>query len=115
MVRRGEEQQVTRNEQMRGGDGTVVLTRILDADELYGKGRLFSVITLEPGTSIGPHTHEGEMECFYLMRGECVLDDNGTEVVLHPGDTALTRHGERHSIANRGAETAELVALILYR
>ena len=116
MVRRSSEQKVTLNEHMRGGSKTVRLETILNGEEeLYGKGRLFSKITLEPGASIGPHVHEGEMECFYIIKGTCDFDDNGTETVLHPGDTALTTSGQQHSIANNTEETAELVALILYK
>ncbi|MFO7637204.1 MAG: cupin domain-containing protein [Clostridia bacterium] len=117
MIRKKIEMEVQRNVNMRGGQGTVVLEHLLDKekDEFYGKGRLFSRITLEPGCSVGYHVHENEMECYYILKGSPEYDDNGEKVILHPGDAALTRSGEGHGILNNTDETVELIALILYQ
>ena len=113
MIRRYSDMPVEHREKMRKGNGTVQLTQILTQEELMGKGRLFSQITLEPGCSIGAHEHKGEAEIFFLLEGEAVADDNGTQVVLHPGDMLYTKDGY-HSIANQGTGTVRLVALILF-
>jgi quercetin dioxygenase-like cupin family protein len=115
MIRRGEDQKITQNTNMRGGDGTVTITAMLNPDELYGKGRLFSRITLEPGCSIGYHVHENEMEAFYVLTGVGDYNDNGQETRIAPGDSTLTLSGEGHSVANNGDDTLELVALIVYK
>ena len=117
MIRKAGELKVTQNVNMRGGDGTVSLEALLDpsGDEFYGKGRLFSRITLNKGCSIGYHVHEGEMESFFILTGEAVYSDNGTESVLSPGDVTLTQSGQGHGIRNEQDEPLSFVALILYQ
>ena len=115
MVRRKSECKVDYREHMRDGDGTVKLTDLISGpEELCGKGRLFSVITLEPGCSIGYHVHEGDSELFYILKGTGVYNDGGTEVTVHPGDVAICPPGTGHSMANRTDEVLEFAAVIVY-
>jgi mannose-6-phosphate isomerase-like protein (cupin superfamily) len=99
---------------MKGGDGTVLVTEFVSAAELNQKGRLFSNIHLDPGASIGYHVHEGESELFYVVRGEAVYNDNGTEYPISASDTAIVTPGNGHCVANRGTEPVDLIALIVY-
>ena len=85
-----------------------------DAEELCGKGRMFSHMILAPGNSIGEHRHEGDNEIFYFLRGSGTYSDNGNPVRVFPGDTAVCRDGESHSLVNDGDEPLEFIALILY-
>ena len=115
MIRPANECKVEYRERMRGGDGTVKLTElIVTPAELAEKGRLFSKITLEPGCGIGYHEHSGERELFYILSGTAEYSDNGTPRTAHAGDVIICPGGTGHSIANRGAETVELIALIVY-
>lgn len=117
MVRKKSEAWVKVNTNMRGGDGTVTITNLLnpDSDEYYGKGRLFAEITLPAGASIGAHEHQGEMECFYVLSGTGVFNDNGTDVQVEEGDVCYTASGSFHSIRNAGETELRLMALILYK
>ena len=116
MVRRANECSVKVNENMRGGDGSVKLKNLISGpEELLDKGRLFSVITLEPGCSIGYHVHEKESELFYILRGSAAYNDNGEEVQVSAGDVTIVEPGKGHGIANRSDEVCELVAIILYQ
>ena len=100
---------------IRGGIGETVMTKLLSgAEEMNGKGRMFNLMTLRPGCTIGEHTHEGDSEVFYFLKGEGVYNDNGTKVTVKPGDVALCNSGELHSLANNGTENLVFVALILY-
>jgi mannose-6-phosphate isomerase-like protein (cupin superfamily) len=114
MIYKNESHTTVVNENMRGGDGSVVIKHLLDKERLYGKGRLFAQLTVKKGCSIGLHKHEGEMEAFYILSGRALFNDNGTETVLYPGDVAYTADGESHSIANNGEEDCEIIALIVY-
>lgn len=115
MVRRNNEMKTYDRPEMKGGAGKAVLTDLLSADEMLGKGRLYSVIALEPGCSIGEHRHEGEAEIFYILEGEAAAHDNGAEVRLSPGDLLYTGDGDSHDIRNCGSSTLRLLALILYQ
>ena len=115
MIRRKDECKIEYREHMRDGDGTVKLTNfIASPEELNGKGRLFSKITLEPGCSIGYHVHETDAELFYILAGTGVYSDNGTETEVRAGDVTICETGRGHSIANRGEDVLELVAVIVY-
>ena len=111
----------TKNEQtvdfacIRGGKGEAEMHKILNSvDELYGKGRLFNHMFLAPGNSIGEHTHTGDNEIYYILRGSGSYNDNGKPVRLHPGDTAICNDGECHGLVNDGDEPLEFIALVLY-
>ena len=115
MIRRKDEMKTYDRPAMKGGAGKAVLTDLLDASEMMDKGRLYSIITLDPGCSIGTHTHEGEAEIFYILEGEATAHDNGKEVVLKPGDLLCTGDGDSHDVKNAGDTTMRLLALILYK
>ena len=114
MVIKSKDCTVENRENMRGGDGTVKITHFVGKDELYGKGRLFSRITLEPGCSIGEHIHEGDSEIFVVERGCPVYNDGGTLVQAHPCDVLVCPAETAHSIANKTDETVDIIALIVY-
>ena len=115
MVKRKGNYTVQQNENMRGGEGLVVIEHLLTKEELYDKGRLYAKIILEPGCSIGNHVHEGEMESFYIVSGEAEISDNGELVTVYSGDSILTPSGEGHSVKNNGSTTLEMIALILFK
>ena len=100
---------------IRNGNGEAEMHKILNnAEELYGKGRMFNHMILAPGRSIGEHRHEGDNEIFYVLKGSGTYSDNGNLVRVFPGDTAICSSGETHSLVNDGDEPLELIALILY-
>lgn len=115
MIRKADECKVEYREHMRDGDGTVMLTSFIEGPaELNDKGRLFSKITLEPGCSIGYHVHENDAELFYFIKGTGEYSDNGEIRTVTAGDVAICPTGTGHGIANKGDETLELVAVIVY-
>ena len=99
---------------MRGGDGTVVISNFVSEEEMYNKGRLFGKVVLKPGCSIGYHVHENESELFYIIKGSGVFDDNGTQTNVYAGDVTITSSGQGHSVKNEGNEDLEFIALIVY-
>ena len=115
MIRRKEECKTEYREKMRGGNGTAMVTSLISGpEELNGKGRLFSRITLNPGSSIGYHIHEKDAELFYFLNGTGVYSDNGTDVEVRTGDVAICETGHGHSITNTGEDVLEFVAVIVY-
>ena len=115
MIIKHGDQKTTVNENMRGGNGKVVLKQLISQPEMYEKGRLFSRILLQPGCSIGFHVHENEMEAYYVVKGKALYDDNGTKVELEAGDGTYTPCGGGHAVENNGSEDLELIALILFK
>jgi len=115
MLKRPSEMTVEIREKMRGGNGNVKFQNIFNPDEIKGKCRLFSQITLEPGCSIGSHVHDQEEEIYYILSGTGTVNDNGVVKNVGPGDAIKTGDGESHSISNNGdVPLVFLAAIILF-
>ena len=97
-----------------GGKGDIKITKVLETEQLHGKGRLYARNVIEPGCSLGWHQHNGDIEAYYILSGEGIVDDNGEKVTVHAGDVIYTADGESHSIESTGAVPLEFMALILY-
>ena len=113
MIKRFMELKETINENMRGGDGSIIITHLADKDEMYDKSRLFARITIKPGCSIGYHVHENETEFYHIVSGTALYDDNGKQVELRSGDVTVTPAGHGHSIVNNGDADLIVIALIM--
>ena len=114
MIKRSKDLAVTLEQNLKGGEGTVKIINILAKEELHGLGRLFAVSIIPPGASIGRHTHEGDFETYYILKGRARVNDNGTVAELGPGDMTQCRDGDFHSIENIGDMDLEYLAVILY-
>lgn len=97
-----------------GGKGEISMKSLLSPEEFRGKGRLLSHSVIFPGSSIGVHTHKGDFETYYILKGEGVVNDNGEMTPIGPGDVVYTGSGESHSIENTGQQNLELIAMILF-
>lgn len=99
-------------EDVRGGNGTVYAHKLLD---LFPGSAIKSVglVRLEPGASIGAHSHYGEEDFYFCISGVGTVVDNGEEHPFTPGTLQITRDGETQSISNTGeTELVFLGALI---
>lgn len=95
-------------EGVRGGTGMVTAHKLID---LFPGSAIKSVgvVRLEPGASVGEHSHDGDEDFYYCISGSGVVVDNGIEHPFTPGMLQITRDGESQAIRNTG-ET-ELVFL----
>jgi len=100
--------------EMMGGKGDIYISQFLKEEDACGMGRMFAEFTIKPGNSIGYHTHHGEFENFYILDGTAKLTQNGEESILNPGDAALCKDGDSHSIENCGDKDLRLIAVILF-
>ena len=115
MVRRSTERTVD-VKKMFDGAGQARLVRIRETpEELYNKGRVFSHLFLEPGCEVGYHVHHGDGEIYYILKGQGEYNDNGQIVTVGPGDVTFVDAEEGHGLVNKGPETLEAIALILYK
>lgn len=113
MIKREQDRFTEYKEQMRGGKGTVELSHLFSKGEFKGKARLCAQITLNPGCSIGEHTHDNEDEIYFFISGHGQVNDNGEIVQVGPGDSVLTGDGGFHSVENTGDQPLVLLAVIL--
>jgi len=93
--------------QFKGGEGAFFVKMFTD-----GAGKIMRG-TLEPGSSIGYHKHEGNCEIIYILSGtgKC-LYENGEET-LAAGDCHYCPDGKSHSLINGGEENLEFFAVVI--
>ena len=114
MLHRREEQLRKELPAFKGGEGVIHAAVLGAPEEMMGRGRVFNRMVLDQGCSIGPHTHEGDVEFFYILSGRGVAHDDGREVLLEPGDVLYTGEGHTHDLRNDAPEPLEILALVLY-
>ncbi len=89
-----------------GGEGTFH-TR-MRVDEL---GKIMRG-SLEPGSSIGLHTHETSSEIIYILAGEGKVLYDGEYIPLTAGDCHYCPKGHSHSLMNDGDGNLEFFAVV---
>jgi mannose-6-phosphate isomerase-like protein (cupin superfamily) len=99
-------------EKMRGGEGSTAILHLLDCANEKNI-RMLAEITLEPGCSIGNHSHESETEYYIILSGSGVVNDNGSEAPVRAGDAIVTGNGASHSISNTGGVPLVFHAIIV--
>lgn len=92
--------------QFKGGEKTTY-SRVMDD----GLNRIFQT-RLEPGASIGLHTHTGNSEITYILAGTGKAVCDGQEERLAPGDCHYCPQGHAHTIINDGTEDLIFFAVV---
>ena len=113
MITRLKDIQPTSTEHARGGNGTMLGYELADASQLKGKAKMFKLLELEPGSSIGPHSHIDDFEIYFILDGEGVVDEGNGPVPVSCGDTIYTADGQAHSIACAGSQTLRFIACVI--
>ncbi len=113
MIKKKDQMRKAVVEKPRGGSGVGHFTHILEASELKPSATMFAEITLEPGGEVGYHDHVDDAEIYYILSGTMEVNDNGTTVLLEPGDAVYTTDGEFHGIRNAGDTHATMLAVII--
>jgi len=112
MIIRRNEMKTEVKEKMRGGEGTAHITHLVSCDSEKNV-RLLAELTLPPGASIGDHAHESEAEYYFILSGNGIVNDDGTDTPVQAGDTVVTKDGASHSIRNTGNVPLVLHAVIV--
>lgn len=92
--------------QFKGGEKITYAKLFTDKGVRVMHGRL------EPGASIGLHTHEGSSEVVYVLSGTGKVLYDGGEEPLSPGDCHYCPEGHAHSLINNSAEDLIFFAVI---
>lgn len=80
-------------------------------EKAAGFKQVFRKRVLHPGAAIGYHPQK-EDEVYYILSGEGVMQMNGKEFPVKPGDAILTRPGSSHGLKQTGKD--DLTLMIVY-
>ena len=67
---------------------------------------------LEPGASIGVHTHETSSEILFITRGCCHTVYDGERIDLKAGDVHYCPKGHTHCLVNDSSADVEFTAVV---
>ena len=90
----------------KGGEGVFYLRAFDDGKNRIMKGRL------EPGASIGIHTHKGNCEIIYILSGMGHVLFEDKSLPLGPGSCHYCPEGFSHSLINDGDEELTFFAVV---
>ena len=88
------------------GEGHIVAKLFADELNRILLGRL------EPGCSIGMHTHDTSSEIIYILEGEGTTILDGVTETLLPGDCSYCKKGSTHTLINRGSQDLVFFAVV---
>ena len=69
-------------------------------------------LTLEPGASIGLHTHQGNSEIIYILSGTGKVLYDGAYETLVPGACHYCPEEHEHSLINDGKDELRVFAVV---
>lgn len=115
MIRKASELEKVRREAFTNGVGGGYATHALPPGEKMPGSRfqMVSRIELDPGSSIGPHLHGENEEVYWILSGEGIYNEDGTEVPAGPGDVFIALQGHTHGLKNTGSGPLEMIAVIV--
>lgn len=113
MIIKSNDLKTTEVNELRGGNGVTSIKYILDSEGLENNGKMYAILTLKKGCSLGYHEHSGEFEAIYVLKGKAWYNDNGDMKILQTGDLAICKSGFSHCIGNDNDEELQLLCLIL--
>ena len=90
----------------KGGEKEYVSRRFVDENNKIMLG------TLEPGASIGYHSHDADSEVIYLLEGEAAVLYDAGEEMLRAGQAHYCPMGHSHSLINRSDRAITFLAVV---
>ena len=115
MIKKREEMRNSSVTGLRGGVGELYQHHILEQEETGGRTDMFCEFTIEPGRTIGLHTHDTNAEVYYVLEGEMVVIQDGVTHTVKAGDVVFTADGHSHSVENRTDRPVKMLAIIFPR
>lgn len=93
------------------GESTVTTARVWE-DGAAGGFLFIDLTVIEPGHSIGRHTHgPHDEEAYVIVAGHGQMFLDGETVEVGPGDVIVNAPGGTHGLVNTGTEPLRMVVL----
>ncbi|MDO4286597.1 MAG: cupin domain-containing protein [Eubacteriales bacterium] len=113
MLNRAKEQKIDSVERLRGGEGEIIRQTLIAPEDSCGKFKMCAKLTLNPGCTIGAHSHMPDAEFCWLLDGELLIQDGGEEHIVKPGDAWICGDGASHYTKNVSDRPATFLAVVV--
>jgi len=111
MIRRRSELVEESKENIRGGHGKARGLELLKNGEMDGVISLGRT-TLEPGSTIGEHSHPNTEDLYLILEGRGIGVLNGERFPVVPGDLFLVKAGGSHGLINDSEEPLTFLGVL---
>ncbi len=92
-----------------GGKGFIVFREIFGSKNFKSQLEFFHETYVKPNSTIGYHRHEGNEEIYYIVGGQGLMNVDGEEKIVDPGDAVITQSGSSHGLKNIGKKDLKIV------
>jgi mannose-6-phosphate isomerase-like protein (cupin superfamily) len=99
------------NHGVHDGEGYAIARRLFTRADFKSNLFFFTESTLQPGSSYGDHLHRGDEEVYYIVEGHGLMQVDGEEREVGPGDAILTPSGSHHSLSNTGGGVLKVLVI----
>lgn len=90
----------------KGGEGVFEVQMYWDGNMRIMHGKLAQ------GASIGLHTHEGNCEVLFVIKGEGMLIEDNEQKIICAGQCTYCPDGNAHSLINKNCTELEFYAVV---
>lgn len=111
MIRRRSELVEESKENIRGGHGKARGLELLKNGEMDGVISLGRT-TLEPGSTIGEHSHPNTEDLYLILEGRGIGVLNGDRFPVGPGDLFLVKAGGSHGLINDSVDPLTFLGVL---
>jgi mannose-6-phosphate isomerase-like protein (cupin superfamily) len=93
------------------GLGTILAKRVVKRPVSDPALRFVDLVEVPPGSTIGQHRHGADQEIYIAISGHALIELDGRETLLGPGDVAVNRPGGVHALTVTGDEPFRMVVV----
>ncbi len=90
----------------KGGEKEISAKMFFDGNNMIMKG------VLQPGASIGYHSHDTSSEIIFIIKGKGKVIDNNETVTIEEGQCHYCKKGDSHSLINDSDEELVFYAAV---
>lgn len=82
------------------GIGSIKFREVFGEKDFESNLVHFHETIINPHSTIGYHEHIGNEEVYYIVEGEGMMQLNGKEFKVKPGDSVVAQGGDSHGLKN---------------
>ncbi|MFP4106359.1 MAG: cupin domain-containing protein [Phycisphaerae bacterium] len=112
MIYRSEDATVREIDGCHDGNGVLHCNELFKSGDSDAPGfRFVHDSIVDPGVTIGEHTHTDDEEIYFIASGSGTMRIDGKDQPVAAGDICITRPGHSHSLENTGQVPMHLIVI----
>jgi mannose-6-phosphate isomerase-like protein (cupin superfamily) len=93
------------------GQGSIEIARLFQNKKLAGTWHFIEYLVVPPRVTIGQHRHGENEEIYFIIEGRAIMNINGQEHEVTPGDFIVNHPGWEHGLRNESEHEVKLLVI----